>query len=263
MTRILLSLLLAAAMIATAESGSAQSPFDGTWKLDINTIHQTPRGKQEVLLLQGGVYECQDCPIQGKADGTDRLVSGEPSYNAVAIKIIDDQTVEITGKMDGKVIWATQLVVSTDGNMLIRNSRTTNGGNAIIAQATLKRISKGPAGSHLISGTWEPGKLESISDNGLVWTFKVNGDELRKSSPMGESYTANLNGPEAPEIGDPDITSVLLKTLDSRTLQESRMHDGKLISIVTMVVSSDNKTAKIKFEDIRQNTISESVAIKQ
>jgi len=142
--RILLSLLLAAAMIASAESGSAQSPFDGTWKLDINTIHQTPPGKQEVLLLQGGIYECQNCPIQGKVDGTDRPVSGEPSYNAVAIKIIDDQTVEITGKMDGKVIWTTQLVVSADGNILTRNSRTTNGGNAIIARRLSNVSAKDP-----------------------------------------------------------------------------------------------------------------------
>lgn len=42
---------------------------------------------------------------------------------------------------------------------------------------------------------WEPGKLESVSDNKLVWTLKVDGDELRKSSPMGESYEARLNGP--------------------------------------------------------------------
>lgn len=46
-------------MIAADVSASAQSPFDGIWKLDINTIHQTSPAEPE-LLLQGGVYECQD-----------------------------------------------------------------------------------------------------------------------------------------------------------------------------------------------------------
>lgn len=263
MTRTILLVLLATTMIATDESVSAQSPFDDTWKLDINTIHQTPPAEPEALLLQDGIYDCQNCPIQGKADGIDRPVSADPSYNAVAVKIIDDHTIEITGKKDGNVVWTTQLVVSTDGKMLTRNSRTTNGGNAIIAKATLKRISKGPAGSHLISGTWQPAEFESISDNALVWTFQVNGDELNESGPRGESYTARLNGPEAPKKGDSVTTSVLVKTLDNRTLQESDMHDGQLISIMTMVVSSDDKTAKIKFEDKRKNTIGESVAINQ
>lgn len=84
---------------------------------------------------------------------------------------------------------------------------------------------------------------------------------MYESSPRGESYTARLSGPEAPKKGDSVTTSVLVKTMGN--LQESDMHDGKLISIMTMVVSSGNKTAKIKFEDKRQNTISESVAIKQ
>lgn len=53
------------------DHSAVDPPFDGTWKLDINTIHQTPPAEPEVL-LQGGVYECQDYPIQGRADGIDR-----------------------------------------------------------------------------------------------------------------------------------------------------------------------------------------------
>jgi hypothetical protein len=262
-SRVLALGLLAIALIATPESGSAQSPFDGTWKLDINTFQQSPPPEPEVLLLQGGIYDCQGCPIQGKADGVDRPVSAGPSFNSVAVKVIDAHTIEITGKKDGKAVFTNQLVVSTDGNTLTRRSRVTNGESPIISTSTLRRASKGPKGSHLISGTWQPGKLESISDNGLVWTFKVNGNELRESSPGGKSYTADLNGPEAPENGDPDITSVLVKTLDSRTLQESDMHDGKVISIMTMAVSSDGKTAKVRFDNKQQNMITELVAIRQ
>ena len=263
MTRAWSFVLLTAAMFVPGASAPAQSPFDGTWKIDISTLHRTPPPEPEVLLLQDGIYDCQGCPIQGKADGVDRPVNAAPSYNSVAIKVIDDHTVEFTGKKDGKVVWTNQLVVSTDGNILTRNSIILSGANPITAKAVLKRVSGGPAGSHLLSGTWQPGKLESVSDNGLVWTFKVSGDELRKSSPVGESYTARLNGPEAPETGDPDITSVLVKTLDERTLQQSGLHDGKLIAIMTMVVSSDNKTAKVKLEDKRQNIVTESIAIRQ
>ena len=53
----------------------AQSQFDGTWKLDTNSVKlpKTP----DVFLLQDGMYECDcDVPINIKADGTDQKVTG-------------------------------------------------------------------------------------------------------------------------------------------------------------------------------------------
>jgi hypothetical protein len=64
----------------------AQSPFDGTWKIDMNSL-QFPK-KPEVYLLQNGMYECKTCvpPINIKADGQDQKVTGQPYYDTMSIK---------------------------------------------------------------------------------------------------------------------------------------------------------------------------------
>ncbi len=71
---------------------SAQSPFDGTWKINLNDA-QFPK-KPDVYLLQNGMYQCKTCvpPIDVKADGQDQKVTGHPYYDTVAIKVINDHS---------------------------------------------------------------------------------------------------------------------------------------------------------------------------
>jgi hypothetical protein len=59
----------------------AQSDFDGTWKIDLNTAAAMP-DKPDVLLLQGGNYHCKSCVpvVNVKADGEDHSVTGNPYY---------------------------------------------------------------------------------------------------------------------------------------------------------------------------------------
>jgi hypothetical protein len=82
-----------------------------------------------------------------------------------------------------------------------------------------------------------------------VWTYKVIGDEITMANPTGQSYTARLDGVDAPMKGDPETTSVAVKMLGKNTLQEIDKRDGKLISVWTMTVSKDGKTAKGVGED--------------
>src|ERR1039458_1681254 len=58
--------------------GWAQSPFDGTWKIDLGKT-KLPK-KPDVLLLQNGMFECKTCapPINVKADGHLQKISGDP-----------------------------------------------------------------------------------------------------------------------------------------------------------------------------------------
>ncbi len=86
-------------MPATAR---AQSPFDGTWKVDLKTA-KFPE-KPDVYLLQDGMYHCKTCvpSVDVKADGQDHEVSGHPYYDMVSIKVADDRTIEETDKKNGK-----------------------------------------------------------------------------------------------------------------------------------------------------------------
>src|SRR5207253_4050543 len=89
----------------------------------------------------------------------------------------------------------------------------TNGGAPVTGKGTSTLVEKGPAGSHAISGSWRMDKMENLSDNGLMWTFKTDGDMLTMSMPTGQSYTAKLNGPDVPMKGDPGINSVSVKKM--------------------------------------------------
>jgi hypothetical protein len=97
---------------------SAQSQFDGTWKIDMNSV-QLPK-KPDVFLLQDGMYECKSCvpPISIKADGTDQKVTGQPYFDTMSMKVIDDHNVEGTTKRDGKVVGAENDSISADGDTL-------------------------------------------------------------------------------------------------------------------------------------------------
>ena len=51
----------------------------------------------------------------GKFDGKDYPVTGDPNQNARAYKKVDDHTLEMTAKKDGKVTVSGRVVVSADG----------------------------------------------------------------------------------------------------------------------------------------------------
>jgi hypothetical protein len=242
----------------------AQSPFDGTWKWDPSSV-QWP-AKPDVFLLQNGMYECKTCvpPVNVKADGTDQKVTGDPYSDTLSVKVIDDHNIESTSKKNGKVIGTAKMSVSSDGNTLTVNwtdSGQPSGGTQT-GTITEKRVTKGPAGGNLISGSWHTEKWNASAAT-LTWTYKTNGNELAMTSATGESYNAKLDGTDAPVKGNAGVTSVSVKMLGKDTLEETSKRDGKVIAIVKETVSADGKTMKWTFDDKLQGTTMKGTAQKQ
>jgi hypothetical protein len=245
---------------------SAQSQFDGTWKTDMSTAGFSK--KPNVLLLQNGTYECKTCvpPYAIKADGSDQSVSGHPYFDTIAIKVVNDREVEMTNKKDGKVVATSTSTVSPDGkttSFTFSDSSNTNGGPPVTGKGESILVAKGPAGSHAVSGSWRVSKIESLSDNGTVWTNKVSGNEITMTTPTGQSYSANLDGTDAPMKSDPGTTSVSVKMIGKNTLEETDKRDGKVIFVLRMTVASDGKTILEVDEDKLRNTTTTSTATKQ
>jgi len=243
----------------------AQSAFDGTWKIDINKA-QMPR-KPDVIVLQNGMYHCKTCvpPIDIKADGTDQKVTGHPYFDTMSIKIVNDKTIEQTEKKDGKVVGTSKTTVSPDGkteNFEFSDSSNTNA-EPVTGKGESTRVAKGPVGSHAISGSWRTSKFENVSDNGTTFTYKFEGDSLTMSSTTGQSYTAKLDGTDAPYKGDPGTTSVSVKRMGKNMLEESDKRDGKVISVARMTLAPDGKTMRIGATDKLHGTTSQFVAEKQ
>ena len=244
----------------------AQSAFNGTWKIDMNKV-DFPK-KPDEYLLQNGMYECKTCapPYKIKADGSDQSVTGHPYFDSVAIKVVSDHEIEETDKKAGKVVATSTSTVSADDKTMtssFSDSSNTNGGPPVTGKAEATRVAKGPAGSNAISGSWRKTKVESLSDNATVWTYKVSGDEITMTNPTGQSYTAKLNGGDAPMKGDPGVSSVSVKMIGKDTLEETDKRDGKVIGVFKMTVASDGKTAKASFDDKLHSTKTDFDVTKQ
>ena len=258
--------LVALAALLMPTLAMAQSAFDGTWKIDMNKV-DFPK-KPDMFLLQNGMYECKTCtpPYKVKADGTDQPVSGHPYFDSVAITVVNDHEIQETDKKGGKVVATSTTTISPDGNTAMytfSDASNTNGGPPVTGKSEATRVAKGPAGSNAISGSWRTTKMESLSDNATTWTYKVSGDEIAMTNPTGQSYTAKLNGSDAPMKGDPGITSVSVKMMGKDMLEETDKRDGKVIGVFKMTVAADGKTAKASFDDKLQNRTTDFDVTKQ
>ncbi len=263
MKKLLLFGLLIALVVSVP--AIAQNTFDGTWKFNLDDA-QFPK-KPDVFLLQDGMYHCKTCvpPIDVKADAQDQPVEGHPYFDSVSIKIVDDRIVEEVDKKNGKTVTTSKTVVSQDGktaNFEFTDSSNTNA-DPVTGRGTVTQVASGPAGSHAVSGSWVTSKLETLSDNGLMITFKVKGDSLSMTNPTGQSYVAKLDGTDAPYKGDPGTTSVSVKSVGKNTIEETDKRDGKLISVARMTVGSDGKTMTINVEDKLRGSSSQFTATKQ
>lgn len=243
----------------------AQSAFDGTWKFDLDTA-KFP-AKPDVFILQDGMYHCKTCvpPVDVKADGADHKVTGHPYYDMMSIKVLDARSIEEIDKKNGKTVSTSKVSVSPDGDTLtfeFTDSSASNG-EPVTGRGQATRVAKGPAGSHAISGSWRTAKIDRVSDNGLLLTYKVAGDSLTMTTPTGQSYTAKFDGTEAPMQGDPGTTSVSLKRTGSNSFEEIDKRDGKVVAVVRISVSSDGKTMTIAVEDKVRGTTSQFTANKQ
>ena len=243
----------------------AQSVFDGIWKVDLGTA-KFPQ-KPDEYLLKDGMYHCKTCapPIEVKADGQDQKITGHPYYDTMNIKVVDDRTIEEADKKNGKTVATSKTWVSPDGNTLMFEFSDSSATNAdpVTGKGSETRVSKGPEGSHAISGSWRMAKMESLSENALRITYKVTGESLTMSNQTGQSYTAKLDGTEAPYKGDPGTTSVSVKKTGANTMEETDKRDGKVISVARITVSADGKTMKVVVDDKLHGTQAEFTATKQ
>jgi hypothetical protein len=248
----LLFLVSLGALMLAGNVGVAQEALSGTWKIDMNKVDFSK--KPDVYVLMGGMYECKTCvpPYRVKADGMDQAVTGHPYFDSVAITVVNDHEVKEVDKKGGKVVATSTTVISPDGKtakFTFSDASDTNGGPPVTGKGESELVAAGPAGSHAYSGSWRLTKIENMSDNATVWSYKVTGDHITMTARTGQTYTAKLDGSDAPMQGDPGVTSVQVKMMGKNTLVETDKRGDKVVSVFTMTVSPDGKTAKAVSED--------------
>jgi hypothetical protein len=236
-------------LMAVSPLGIAQSVFNGTWRPDPQTF--SPTRKPDVVELVNGVYDCQTCtpPYKIKADGHDQVITRNPYYDTLSITTVDDRTVTKIAKKGGKVVLEAKVFVSAGGK-----TKTEVQTMYDLAPRPMEltihssRVSGGSRDSHLVSGAWRMTDLD-VSNHAEDTIFKINGDTLAMSDRLGRSFSAKLDGTEAPYKGSDDFTSVSLKMIDSHTIEESDKKGGKVVKISRWSVDPDGKTMHARFDD--------------
>lgn len=243
----------------------AQSAFDGSWKMDLNKAHLS--SKPDELVLKDGMYHCKTCvpAIDIKADGTDQPVSGHPYFDTLAIRVIDDHTVQEIGKKGGREVLKETTTVSADGKTASSQFSDSSSGNGtpVTGTATMARVSPAPVGSHALSGGWRTTGYEGVTENALIMNIKEEGGIFSMESPMGTSYMAKTDGSNAPFKGDPGIDTVNVVHKGKNVVVETDKRNGKVIDVVTMTVAPDGKTMKVDIDDKLHGRNSEFVAMRQ
>jgi len=138
-----LAALLLVAMVSTVTIAQtpAKAVFVGTWKLDAAkstyTPGPTPKSQTAVIdAVSGGMKVVSDrveadgqkihFEWTAKFDGKDYPVTGDASRDAVSVKRIDDNNLEITNKKAGKVTTVIKAVYAKDGKSRVETVSGTN-----------------------------------------------------------------------------------------------------------------------------------------
>jgi hypothetical protein len=241
------ALFLSAAMLpCVAQShipaNGAESNFNGTWKIDAAQTRISP--KPQTFYIGGGWYHCVSCTPQFavKADGTDQAVRDQ-AFDMLNVRGVDDQTIQLIGKKDGKVIFEQTRTVSKDGKALTVKTKSypKDGGAPVMTETTAKRTGLAPAGVHGTSGDWQILNF-SQSSNGLTFSYKVNGDEISMSDPNGASYTAKLDGSDAPVKGEYGYDTVSLKKVGPDSIEETDKRAEKVVDVSKITVHGKTMT---------------------
>jgi hypothetical protein len=240
----------------------ATTPFDGTWKVKLDSVQFTGKPTEQVLM--NGSYSCKSCvpPFTVKADGKDQPTPVHNTRDHLAVKVVSAVTVEYTQKVGGKVLGTNADTVSADGNRLTTVFTDYSGEKPVKGTFTSKRVGAAPPGAHAVSGAWLQDSVPEMSEaartvvvessaNGIKWTWN------------GIVTDAKFDGKQYPAKNDPQRTLVALKKISERQFEERDTSEGKLQSITMWTVSADGKALTQVSEDLPHGTKSSQVLEKQ
>lgn len=227
----------------------ARSPFDGTWRPDPQ--HPDPGRPSDVIQLIDGKYECRSCePSYGvQADGMEHSVRGNPRFDSLSVKVVDDRSITKVAKKNGVTVIESRVEVSSDGQTLTERQILSDAGSRPVDFTShSSRTAPRPARSHAISGAWRLVEAD-LSNHDEDTDYRVSDGFLTMSDRMGRSFRAKLDGTDAPYKGDSQFTTVSVKLIDARTIEETDKNAGKAVQITRWTVDPDGKTMHVQFDD--------------
>jgi hypothetical protein len=240
----------------------AQSRFDGTWEMKMDTLRFC--GAPEKYFFDKEMYHCLSCvpKVDVKTDGTDQRVAGYPNYDTLAVRMLDGNSVRFTMKKGGKLTFVSTETVSPDGHTMTEEFVNTMEAETVTGKAGFTRVRNGPTGSHALSGEWRMDTVNNATRAGTLTTIQTTSDGMRFSDGS-QSYEAKFDGTDRPASADSARSVASLTSIDDYTIEETSKQDGKVVGVKRMTVSKDGKSMKVETADKKRGTTMTYTAQKQ
>lgn len=253
---------LIALLVLVPAIALAKTPFDGTWKLNLDSVKYS--GKPTEALLIDGQYTCKTCvpPYTVKADGTQQPTPGNSFIDHIAVKVLSPTAVEFVQMRDGKVVVDGTETVSADGKTATFAFTDYTGEKPVKGSVKSRRVGPAPKGAHAISGAWMMEGASDYSDLARTVVFESTDNGI-KWIWNGQVQDAKFDGKEYPVQNDPYHTMVTLKKVSDREFVETDRNLDKVQTVVTYTVAPDGKTLKVVYDDPLRGTKTEMVYDKQ
>ncbi|MEO8175396.1 MAG: hypothetical protein ABI626_01900 [Sphingomicrobium sp.] len=234
----------------------------GNWKADLASAKF--EASPDVYLLKDGQYVCSSCkpPMTTPADGKFHAVADRPYYDSLAVTVVDPNTVKFERKKGDRDVGSSTWQVSSDGKTLNAEFVDKTAATPVTGKGTSTRVAAGPAGSHAVSGTWKANVLNSLSDEGLAFTYEVDGDTIRNKAGDGTGYEAKIGGPDVAVTGDQSGLMVAVTKPSDNTYLETFKRAGKVVGAATTTVGADGKLSTV-YENKLQGSTTRYTASKQ
>jgi hypothetical protein len=239
MKLLLKSTCLAAVVCAASLAFAIDTPFAGTWKLNLDksklvgdTVTFTPAAEGMRITGSGESYEF-------KTDGSEN----KTRFGTASWKKLGDQSWEetdmVNGRLDAKVTWT----LSGGGKTLTaRETGDKPGGGKFDDTSTYVRT----AGTHGLAGTWKDREYKGSSPSLLVISDAENGlsfeepDFKMKASGTFDGKPGNVEGPTIPSGA-----SFFLTKVSARSFKMTRTQSGKPFDESTWTVSLNGKLLNV------------------
>ncbi len=251
---------------APAVLSKLKRAFDGTWRPEYGP--PGPDQPPDRASLADGIYECFSCrpPYRVPADELDHAVGDHPRFDTVAVIVVDSYTVRQVGRRDGAVVYESTTTVSADGQTRIETwpAAMPLDGVLVPVRAPLVgpdtarrpvmfatsaiRVGAPEADAHLVSGRWKVVAMDLV-DHDEDTVYAIEDGALSMSDRLGRSFSAPLDGKPAPYVGDPRVTSVSVRAIDERTIEETDLKDGDIVQTIRWQVDRDGWTMRVRFDD--------------
>jgi hypothetical protein len=222
------------------------SIFDGTWRPDVQRPGED--APVEELRLVDGTYTCLTCEpaYMVAADGQPHPVDGAGWFDTVAITVVDARTIRRVAWRAGEVVLDATTVLSPFGHTKRETQRQTTPTSFDFAIAS-RRVGPAPEGAHAISGRWK--RYEADLPNHEEDTqYGLADGVFSMRDGFGRSFDAPLDGTPAPYVGDARFTTVTIRQIDERTIEEVDRNGSAVVLTTTWQVDADGHTIHVRFE---------------